>query len=104
MLVLKEKEVIEVSKNVVENLSAGQKGRWELLRGKKLVIGKVKKGKDLLCCVCERKSKIENSVFVRVSIGGKEGLLSSGCCVKYFDRLVENKGKGKGYKIGSLFG
>lgn len=99
MLVLKEKEVIEVSGNVVENLSEGQKKRWKLLKGKKLVIGKTKRGKKLMCGVCGRESKKENSLFVIIKVGGKESLLSEGCCEKYFDRKIEEGGKRQGFKI-----
>ena len=100
MKVVKENEVLVVSEEVKKDLSSGQKVRWELLRGKKLKVGKVKRGKGLICCICGRRSKVENSVFVEVvEGGGGKGLLSSGCCVKYYGKGIEEKGGGKGYKI-----
>jgi len=87
---------IEVLKEEEFVGSEGQERRRKLLEGLKLKLGKVKKGRGLVCKVCGKKSKVENSLFVEV-IGkrnGKEerGLLSKGCGEKYYGLEFEGNG------------
>lgn len=87
---LKINDVIEVKK--INVISEKHEDIYNLLKGKKLKISKISKGK--YNCVCGANSKKDNSNFIEViSEKGNKLCFSKGCCKIFFNIDIKDDSK-----------